>query len=276
MQEMHGVWKGMYKEAAYKCVIDVFPFLPVELTPISIIFDVDCDTCSLTPSAASSSGTTTTASISPDISTSDRNSIGFLLNFAGEADFMREFPKDNTVSPPKRHAEEFPNPITTQNGSGYISASTAQFRRVPSHASHIKMPRESSLDIFLSNLDLGTFECQTNNYQTAPESAMQPGHGLLLLDRAALEQMALDIRAKLESTVVTMNLPNAPSKELFGAIQVIDARHIVTWVKLYFRHFHKHGPIVHEASFNPATVALPLVLAIMTIGAMASFPEGLN
>lgn len=189
---------------------------------------------------------------------------------------MREFPKDNTVSPPKRHAEEFPHPITTQNGSGYIPASTAQFRRVPSHASHIKMPRESSLDIFLSNLDLGTFECQTNNYQTAPESAMQPGHGLLLLDRAALEQMALDIRAKLESTVVTMNLPNAPSKELFVAIQVIDARHIVTWVKLYFRHFHKHGPIVHEASFNPATVALPLVLAIMTIGAMASFPEGLN
>jgi hypothetical protein len=138
------------------------------------------------------------------------------------------------------------------------------------------MPRESNLDIFLSNLDLGTFEWQTNNYQTAAEITIQPVHAPLLLDRAALEQMAVDIRAKLKSTAVTMNVPNAPSKELLDAIQGVTARNITLWTRLYFRHFHKHGPVVHEATFNPAKAALPLVLATMSIGAMASSPRSLG
>lgn len=134
------------------------------------------------------------------------------------------------------------------------------------------MPRESTLDIFLSNLDLGTFECQTNNYETAAEVMTQHGYGPVLLHRAALEQVAVDIKSRLGSTAVTMNLPHPPPIELLDSIQHITAKNIDIWSRLYFRHFHKHGPIVHEATFDPAAVALPLLLATMSIGAMVRYP----
>jgi hypothetical protein len=155
----------------------------------------------LTISATSSPETTTTASTTSDISTSDRNSIGFLLNLAGEADFMREFPKDNTVS----QIEKPRSSITVQNEVEPIPAFEAPFRCAPSHKGHIHMPRESNLDIFLSKLDLGIFECQTQNYQTVAENAaIQPGLHPLSLDRAGLEQTALRIRQKLEAAAIAV------------------------------------------------------------------------
>jgi hypothetical protein len=187
---------------------------------------------------------------------------------------MREFPKDTTSSPSKshvEHVEDVPSPSTTQNESRYSPTSPGQYQCPPSHHSrHIRMPRESNLDIFLSNLDLGTFEWQTNNYQTSVDVTVQPGYGPLLLDRAALEQLSIDIRTRLGSAAVSMNVPNAPPRELLDSIQGITAKNIAIWSRLYFRHFHKHGPIVHEATYNPAAAALPLVLAIISIGAMAS------
>jgi hypothetical protein len=182
---------------------------------------------------------------------------------------MREFPKDNTVS----QIEKPRSSITVQNEVEPIPAFEAPFRCAPSHKGHIHMPRESNLDIFLSKLDLGIFECQTQNYQTVAENAaIQPGLHPLSLDRAGLEQTALRIRQKLEAAAIAVNQPNTPSKELLDSIQIVTAKNIPTWTRLYFRHFHKHGPVVHEATFNPATSALPLVLAIITIGAMASLP----
>lgn len=180
---------------------------------------------------------------------------------------MREFPKDNTSSPTSSHVEKLANASTLPNGMYYFSP---DYRVPPSHSGHIKMPMESSLDIFLSNLDLGTFECLTNNFQKASENITQSGHSCLSLDRVVLDQISMDIRARLESTAVTMSQPNAPSKEILDAIQVIRGKHMATWIRLFFRHFHKHGPVLHEATFNPATAAVPLVLAMMSIGAMAS------
>jgi hypothetical protein len=132
------------------------------------------------------------------------------------------------------------------------------------------MPRETSLDIFLSNLDLGTFECQTNNYYIGSGSALDSGHGPLSHNRAALEQVADNVRQRLESSAATMNVPNVPSKDILASIQAITGKQIAIWIRLYFQHFHKHGPVIHEATFNPTTAALPLVLAIMSIGAMVS------
>ena len=99
---------------------------------------------------------------------------------------------------------------------------------------------------------------------------MQPGHSPLLHDRAALEQVAVDIRKRLEASATTMNLPNVPSKNILESIQAVTGKQIAIWITLYFRHFHKHGPVIHEATFNPTTAALPLVLAIMSVGAMVS------
>ena len=162
------------------------------------------------------------------------------------------------------------SPIAARNESGYIATFEGLHQCSPSQNGHIQMPRETSLDIFLSNLDLGTFECQTNNYHIGPENTMQAGHSPLSHDRAALEQVAADIRKRLESSAATMNLPNVPSKDILESIQAITGRQIAIWIRLYFRHFHKHGPVIHEATFNPTTAALPLVLAIMSVGAMVS------
>lgn len=178
---------------------------------------------------------------------------------------MREFPKDNTVS----KIEKPPSSITGQNEAGAIPVSERLFECAPSHKGHIHMPRETNLDIFLSKLDLGTFECQTQNFQTVAENAaIQPGLHPLSPDRAQFEETALCIRQKLESAAIAVNQPNAPPNELLDSIKIVTAHNIPTWTRLYFRHFHKHGRLVHEATFNPLTSALPLVLAIITIGAM--------
>jgi hypothetical protein len=183
---------------------------------------------------------------------------------------MRKFPKDNTSSP---ESIQFRSPILVQNGSGDTPVSEELSGATPSPNGHVRKPGETDLDVLLSNLELGTFECQTNNFQTASENAIaQPGHSLFSLDRIVLEQIAFDIRSKLESTAVTMHELNTPSKELFDAIEIVTAKNIAAWIRLYFRHYNKHGPIVHEATFNPVRAALPLVLAIMSIGVMASLP----
>lgn len=173
-------------------------------------------------------------------------------------------------SHPKSQVDNLSSPIAARNESGYIATFEGLHQCSPSQNGHIQMPRETSLDIFLSNLDLGTFECQTNNYHIGPENTMQAGHSPLSHDRAALEQVAADIRKRLESSAATMNLPNVPSKDILESIQAITGRQIAIWIRLYFRHFHKHGPVIHEATFNPTTAALPLVLAIMSVGAMVS------
>jgi hypothetical protein len=94
------------------------------------------------------------------------------------------------------------------------------------------------------------------------------GRDIPSLDRIVLEQRAFEIRDRLKYTAATMNQPNGPSQELLDAIESITARNIGTWCRLYFRHWHKHGPLVHEATFDPVKAALPLVLALMSIGGM--------
>ena len=83
-----------------------------------------------------------------------------------------------------------------------------------------------------------------------------------------MDQRAFDIREKLKYTAATMNPPHPPSKELLDAIELITVDNFAAYIKLYFRHWHKHAPMVHEATFNPTTAALPLVLALMSLGGM--------
>ena len=181
---------------------------------------------------------------------------------------MQEFPKSGTLSPSAK-AAEFPHPMSGDerlrrlhiDGSFPISAS--------GYRDNGHMRDDNNLDVFLSNLEFGTFERQTHNWQMPGENMiLWSGPDALYLDRAVLEQRAFEIREKLNFTAATQNPPNPPSKEVLEAIQLITADNIAAYIKLYFRHWHKHGPIVHEPSFNPCTAALPLVLALMSLGGM--------
>jgi len=66
-------------------------------------------------------------------------------------------------------------------------------------------------------------------------------------------------------------VPNLPPKELVEAIELITGNKVAEFIKLYFKHWHKHAPMVHEATFNLCTAALPLVLALMSLGGMVGY-----
>ena len=45
------------------------------------------------------------------------------------------------------------------------------------------------------------------------------------------------------------------------------------YLTTYFNLFHHHLPFLHPASFNPATVSAPLLLAVLSIGALYTFEQ---
>lgn len=45
------------------------------------------------------------------------------------------------------------------------------------------------------------------------------------------------------------------------------------YLSTYFNLFHHHLPFLHPASFNPATVSAPLLLAVLSIGALYAFEQ---
>jgi hypothetical protein len=213
--------------------------------------------------AASSPEETTTPGPSTPDTGSDRNSIGFLLNGTGETDFMREFPKSTTLSPHNKAADFASMAVDARYEPGGVAPSMYQGYR--------QATQEHSLDIMLSHLEFSTFEQRTNNWQMPGENIMLgSGPDDLFVDMAAMDQRAFDIREKLKYMAATQNPPHPPSKDLLDAIELITVDNFAAYVKLYFRHWHKHAPMVHEATFNPTKAALPLVLALMSLGGMVS------
>jgi hypothetical protein len=182
---------------------------------------------------------------------------------------MREFPKDATQSPNDKSAD-FSNLRPVNHGFepfvGDLSGAA------PAYNGYEHMPQvENNLDEFLSHLQFDTFEQQTQNWPIQEENLMLwSRQDALFLDRNVLDQKAFDIRAKLKYAASALNPPHRPSQEVLDATDVITADHIAAYIKLYFKHWHKHAPMIHEASFNPSTAALPLVLALMSLGGMVN------
>ena len=198
---------------------------------------------------------------------SDRNSIGFLLNCPSDGDFIREFPKDNTLSPTQGNVNSnFPNMLAMRNAYDPGISSTL----IPAYHDYDQPATGANLDVFLSNLEFDNFERQTHNYEVPGENMMLLPGPDELLSPAALEPRGFQIREKLIYAAQTLQQANLLPKEQLDAIDNITGANIACWIKLYFRHWHKHGPIVHEATFNPCTAALPLVLALMSLGGMVS------
>jgi hypothetical protein len=198
---------------------------------------------------------------------SDRNSIGFLLNCPEDTDFLQEFPKSTTLSPNNRTDDGYPNSIAIAKVFEPMVSAAAS--TPPSYQEYGQLVQEHNINVLLSNLEFQTFETQTNNWQMPGENMMlwsEPG--ALLIDRTVLERKAYEIREKLRYTAAMQSSPHAPSAGLLEAVELVTADNIAAYIKLYFRHWHKHGPMIHEATFNPCTAALPLLLSLMSLGGM--------
>jgi len=207
----------------------------------------------------SSSRPSTSISTTPD---SDRNSIGFLLNSAEDSDFMQEYPKSSTLSPIK--GPGYSNFNSPQSGyEPWVGDSRGN--SVPGSPFPGSMATEDNLDMFLANLDFEEFD-RRNRELGVEDSVLRTE----FIDRNVLEQRAFEIREKLRYMATSQNAPNAPSKAVMKAIEIVSAQNIVLFTRLYFRHWHRHGPMVHAPSFNPCTAAVPLVLSMMCLGGMVS------
>ena len=210
--------------------------------------------------------------MSPEsVNAGDRNSIGFLLNGAGESDFSRDFPKSLTLSPMTSIRDLIPinkpfdasQPVLTRpNYDQELLTPVSQHNR--------RMSSDTSLDIFLSSLEFSTFERQTQNYQLPNEDVLPwSGYNVAFADKPVLEQRAFDVREKLRYETAMFS-PGVASNEVLDAIDILTADNIAKWTQLYFRHWHKSYPIVHEPSYHPCSAALPLLLSMACIGGMVS------
>ncbi|KAJ8069677.1 hypothetical protein OCU04_000105 [Sclerotinia nivalis] len=198
---------------------------------------------------------------------SDRNSISFLLNLPNEAEFMREFPKAFTVSLKHRAAEYislYPqSTIQPWAGGDMMHQNVTNF----GYTSNMGMdPRVA----FLHDMEFETFERQTHGWQLPSDNFIPWSPDGMFNDRNFLEQRAYDIRGKLRYAASSQVGAHAVSKEVIEAIEHITADVIAARIKLYFKHWHHHAPMIHKATFDPCTAALPLVLSIMSLGAMYS------
>jgi hypothetical protein len=82
-----------------------------------------------------------------------------------------------------------------------------------------------------------------------------------------LESQACQIRELLDYTV--RNNANF-STDLLEAIDLVTAQNLDSGIMLYFQHWHKHAPMIHESSFNPCTASTSLILALFGLGGMVS------
>ncbi|KAM3086871.1 hypothetical protein ACMFMF_000806 [Clarireedia jacksonii] len=200
---------------------------------------------------------------------SDRNSIGFLLNCPNEQDFMHEFPKAPTLSPKSgivEYANLSPPRMNIEPWLGGVMNGN-----VSSYGYSGNMDVDPNLIDSLANLEFETFERQRQiqGWQF-PEGNVTSWFESndSFYTRNILEQRAFDIREKLRYAASTQSMPNVLTKEMIDSIELIKADTIASFTSLYFKHWHHHAPMVHKASYNPCTAALPLVLSIMSLGGM--------
>jgi hypothetical protein len=188
---------------------------------------------------------------------------------------MREFPKSSTLSPNSK-ASEFSSLMTLGQNYEPMNMNGG----APVFQNYGQIIHESTLEAteaLLSNLEFGTFEEREHNWQMPGDNVIPwSGPEALFLDRNALENRAFDIRDKLKYTASSLHTPHLPPQEIQEAIELMTADNVAAWIKLYFKHWHKHAPLVHEPSFNPHTAALPLVLALMSLGGMVSYTFSLK
>lgn len=64
-----------------------------------------------------------------------------------------------------------------------------------------------------------------------------------------------------------------PENSLIDAFRLPTLPSLNRYLSTYFTLFHHHLPFLHPASFKPATVSPPLLLAVLSIGALYTFEQ---
>ncbi|KAK6613845.1 hypothetical protein H4I96_00166 [Botrytis cinerea] len=134
--------------------------------------------------------------------TSDRNSIGFLLNFPNEAEFMRQFPKASTGSSPKERTAEYTSLLPQSTIQPWATGDMMN-QNIVNFGYTSNMEVDPNLS-FLHNLEFDTFERQTHGWQFPPDNLIPWSPDGMFNDRNVLERRAYDIREKLRYAASSM------------------------------------------------------------------------
>lgn len=82
------------------------------------------------------------------------------------------------------------------------------------------------------------------------------------------------LRSDEEYNVLQDNMKSWDTEtSTFSTMQQSSREDINTCLESYFKLFHHHLPFLHPESFSPATISPPLLLAVLSIGALYNFNQ---
>ena len=196
-----------------------------------------------------------------DLRTHDQISINFLLNSPRHDDFVERFP-----------IRKSPTEESIEGGGGLLLEQAATpgmsdwADRVENYDAFFGA--DMSFDSFFGSLEGLSFNLPMLTHQELPGTTQE----VLPVTSPALEFRAHEIREHLRNAAITHDNMNGTQhfKDLGPAIELITHSEVDSCIDLYFSYYHRHCPILHRPSFDATSVALPLLMSVMALGAMYS------
>ena len=191
--------------------------------------------------------------------------IHFLLNSPEDDDFVARFPIRQT------HAERENSGNSEPSYPPQAHRLSVCERRTSSSAPF--GDTHTTFDAFFGNLG--------NMTMTLPPSTIGPMRFPIHPDMmdpssAALSTRALEIRGHLFGAAANLDGASDAShlKNLGPAIELVTSAEVLSCLDLYFQAYHRHCPILHKPTFDQSSAPVPLLLAMMALGAMYSENAG--
>ncbi|KAK5336494.1 hypothetical protein LTR07_008528 [Exophiala xenobiotica] len=195
--------------------------------------------------------------------------IHHLLNTPEGDDFIGRFPIRSTVAAPIDEDDD---------------AALGEVE-IASDASHWSEDYESN-DVFIGapipDYESVNFDTFFGGFETLTFGAYPLHHdlsqvtsvgGLASQSAMALEPRAYEIRQLLLSTAskLSTEFPETINlMQMASDIELLTHAELDHCIGLYFTNYHRHCPIFHRPSFQPTTVPIPLLLGMVSLGAMYS------
>ncbi|KAF3105150.1 hypothetical protein TWF594_005734 [Orbilia oligospora] len=206
-----------------------------------------------------------------------RGSIEYLLNgqSQGSLGFVQVFPLSATPD-----EEDSDSPIT--NGISVPTTATA----IPITISSVPQPTPFDMDFSLNydasilpDIDLNMLFGEMGylmNIGLEPNALWDPhlfsehSSPATTTDLDVYDAHASFLRPELFKVVQSFQLPEG-SPEYRRAVETVESVTgdlLQRFTNSFFRHWHKHGPIIHIPSYSPSTCATVLILAMCCIGGL--------
>jgi hypothetical protein len=128
-----------------------------------------------------------------------------------------------------------------------------------------------SFDSFFDGFESMTF----GSYPLNHEIPQLGGPGIFSSSALVLEPRAFELRRLLLGTITRLasESPEPVNVPLLAeSIELLTHAEIDYCLKSYFANYHRHCPIIHQPSFDPAVVPDSLLLACVALGAMYADP----